>query len=172
MTKKTSVMKVKDQNVAICADRETFARLLSIQRTRNIDLREVMRYELGALPLSMANCDGTLRKTQKSKLFKHLETTFSEVENLPANCPKIFDGMVLPQKLPPALNTFGEVSDYLLKMILHGCSRVAFFVTDFYLEDSVKSMERDRRLASGSLRIKIMRSCTETIFEVLEKFRK
>ena len=116
-----------------------------------------MRYELSALPLSMANCDGALRKTQKSKLFQYLETTFSEVENLPENCPKIFDGMVLLQKLPPALNTFSEVSNYLSKKILHNCSRVAFFVTNFYLEDSVKSMERDRRLASRSLRIEIMR---------------
>ena len=64
--------------------------------------------------------------------------------------------MVLLQKLPPALNTFGKVSDYLLKKILHGCSRVAFFVANFYLEDSAKNMERDRRLASGSLQIKMI----------------
>ena len=51
---------------------------------------------------------------------------------------------------------------------------VAFFITDFYLEDSVKSMERYRRSASGSLRIKVMRrdqpSCAETVFQVFEKF--
>ena len=46
--------------------------------------------------------------------------------------------MVLLQTLPPALNMFREVSDYLLKKILHGCSRVAFFVTDFYLEEHEK----------------------------------
>ena len=52
--KKTSIMKVKEQKIAIRADRETFARLLSIQRRRNVDLREVMEYELGVLPLSLA----------------------------------------------------------------------------------------------------------------------
>ena len=116
-----------------------------------------MQYELGVLPLSLANTDGTLRKTQKSKLFQHLESTLSEVESIPENCPKFFDGMVLLQKLPPTLRTFGELSDYLLKKILHSCSPVNFFVTDFYLEDSVKSMERDRRSAAGSLRVKVMR---------------
>ena len=106
---------------------------------------------------------------QKSKLFPHLETTLSEVENLPENCPKIFHGIVLLQKLPPALNMFGEVSDYLLKKILHSCSRVAFFVTNFYLEDSVKSMKGDRRLASGSLRTKIMRR-DEAVLKQFLKF--
>ena len=65
--------------------------------------------------------------------------------------------MVLLQKLPPTLTTFGNLSDYLLKKILSGGSRVAFFVTDFYLENSVKSMERDRRAATGSLRVKVVR---------------
>jgi len=145
-------MKVNGQKIAIRADRETFARLLSIQQKRNVDLREVMRYELCVLPLSLANYDGTLRKTQKSKLFKHLESVIPETEEIQTDCPNIFDGMVLLQKLPPTLATFGNLSDYLLKKILSGGSRVAFFVTDFYLENSVKSMERDRRAATGSLR--------------------
>ena len=150
-------MKVKNQNIAIRADRETFARLLSIQQKRNVDLRNVMRYEFGVLPLSLANYDGTLCKTQKSKLFKHLQTAIPETEAIPEDCPKIFDGMVLLQKLPPTLATFGDISDYLLKKILNGGSRIAFFVTDFYLENSVKSMEKDRIAATGSLRVKVMR---------------
>jgi len=162
--KKTSTMKVNGQKIAIRADRETFARLLSIQQKRNVDLREVMRYELCVLPLSLANYDGTLRKTQKSKLFKHLESVIPETEEIQTDCPNIFDGMVLLQKLPPTLATFGNLSDYLLKKILSGGSRVAFFVTDFYLENSVKSMERDRRAATGSLR------GTKTVFKISAKF--
>ena len=77
-----------------------------------------MSYDLGALLLPMTNCGCIIRETQKSKLFQQLETTFSEVENLPENCPKVFDGMVLFQKLPTTLNTFGEVSEYLLKKFL------------------------------------------------------
>ena len=100
---------------------------------------KVMKYEHGVL---LANYDGAHRKTQKSKLFKHLESHYPDAGNVPENLLKIF---------------YGVRSDYLLKKILYGCSRVACFVTDFYLKDSVKSMERDRRSASGSLHVKVMR---------------
>ena len=42
--KKTSMVKVKDKNIAIRADRETFGRLLSIQQKRSVDLRKVLEY--------------------------------------------------------------------------------------------------------------------------------
>ena len=64
---------------------------------------------------------------------------------------------MLLQKLPPTLKTFVEISDYLHEKLLQGSARISFFVTDFYLKDSVKSMERDRRSASGSIRIKATR---------------
>lgn len=158
--KRTSVMKVKDQQKAIRADRETFARLLTIQEKRGVDLKEVVKYELGILPLSIADVDGTRRKNDKSKLFQHLAEDIKVIETIPEKCPKIFDGMVLLQKLPhKKLKTFGDISEYLWKKITSGPSNTSFFVTDFYLADSVKSMERDRRSkTSGSLRVKVMRS--------------
>ena len=70
----------------------------------------------------------------------------------PENCPQKLDGMVLLQKLPKILKTFGDISDYLLMKLLDGSTRVAFFVTDYYLEDSIKSMERDSRSAYGTIR--------------------
>ena len=67
--------------------------------------------------------------------------------------------MVLLQKLPfKNLKTFGEILEYLWKKITSSSCSTSFFVTDFYLADSVKSMERDcRSKTSGSLRVKIMR---------------
>ena len=65
--------------------------------------------------------------------------------------------MVLLQKLPKILKTFGDISDYLLMKLLDGSTRVAFFVTDYYLEDSIKSIERDSRSAYGTIRMKVMR---------------
>ena len=66
--------------------------------------------------------------------------------------------MVLLRKLPPTLTTFGDVSDYFLKKIVTGTSRVVFLVTDRYLHVSIKSMEREKRLATGCLRIIANRS--------------
>ena len=88
-------MNVSNQQAAIRADRETFARLLLMQQKRKGNLKEVLTYELGPLPLSISDYDGTLRKTQKSKLFKSSIVTCAAI---PENCSQIFDGMVLLQK--------------------------------------------------------------------------
>ena len=114
-----------------------------------------MQYELSPLPLSIANPDGSL--TKNVKLFSFLAETISQVESVPPTTVTINDGMVLLRKLPASLSTFGDVSDYLLSKILKGPCRVAFFVTDFYLPDSIKSMERARRSKVGSLRITALR---------------
>ena len=157
--KKTVRLNVSNQKVAIRADRETFARLLLIQQKRKVNLKEVLTYELGPLPLSISNYDGTLRKTQKSKLFQHLKSSIVTCVTIPENCPQIFDGMVLLQKLPKILKTFGDISDYILKKFLHGSTRVAFFVTDYYLEDPINCSsvciwynqnERDEKTASDT----------------------
>ena len=51
------------------------------------------------------------------------------------------------------LVTFGDVSDYLLKMILK--STITYFVTDQYKNGSIKSFERKRRRYSGTIRLKV-----------------
>ena len=148
--------KMINSSISIKADRETFARLLLIQQQRNISLREVLQYELGPLPLSLSNCDGTIRKNQKSKLFNFIKTDIPLCDGSPLNTPIIFDGMVLLQKLPQVQTTFGEISDSLLKKIVKSTSRVTFFTTDNYLQNSIKSMERDRRSGHGAIKLKVM----------------
>ena len=66
-------IKVKKMGVAIKSDRETFPRLLVIQKNRNISLKEVIQFELSPTPLSLLNSDSstTLRKVAKTELFKH-----------------------------------------------------------------------------------------------------
>ena len=128
-----------------------------IQQKRKVNLKEVLTYELGPLPLSISNYCGTLRKTQKSKLFQYLKSSIITCVAVPENYLQIFDGMVLVQKLPKILKTFGDISDYILKKLLHESTRATFFVTDNYLEDSIKSMERDSRSAYGTIRMKVMK---------------
>ena len=82
-----------------------------------------------------------------------LEPSISQVTVVPDNGPYIYDGMVLLQKLPPNLTTFGDVSDYLLQKLVKGkgSARSSFFVTDHYVPDSIKAMERERRSNVGTL---------------------
>ena len=122
-----------------------------------MSLRDVLQYKLGPLLLSRANYDGAIRKTQKSKLFKHIHPDTPLCDAAPENSPNIFDGMVLLQKLPLNQTTYGEASDYLLAKIVNRTSRVPFFTTDYYLNQSVTTKERERRLTYGTIRIKVMK---------------
>ena len=152
MSKKKTV-KVKEQMMTIKADRKTFARLMVIQKSRSVNLKDVLGYELSSVPLSLANPDGTLAKTTKVNLFHSLEALIPITSLCPSNYPVIFDGMVLLQKIPSTFKTFGEISDYLLRKILSGSANTANFVTDHHLPRSIKSMERNRRSMIGTIRV-------------------
>ena len=65
--------------------------------------------------------------------------------------------MVLFQKLPHDIVTFGDISDYILNKIMQGSCRICFFVTDYYLENSIKSLERKGRSSIGVLRMTVSR---------------
>ena len=119
-------------------DGKTFARLLVIQITHEIDIKEVLHYELSSVPLALSNPDtaSTLYKTAKIELFKFLRISLGTVSVIPINTPKIYR-MVLSQKLPATLSTFGDISDFLINKILKGSCRVCFFVTDYYLPNSL-----------------------------------
>ena len=47
--------------VSLKADRDTFGRMLVIQRIRGINLQYVLEYELSSLPLSLSKPDGEMR---------------------------------------------------------------------------------------------------------------
>ncbi|MEM7298197.1 MAG: hypothetical protein AAF391_08030, partial [Bacteroidota bacterium] len=153
---KKPLSKSKGLVMALRSDRETFARMMLISKDRDISMRDTLKFELTSIPLSLANADESLSKTVKSKLFAALSESISIADHFPENIPPIFDGMVLFQKLPPTLSTFGEVADYLLGKVLSTSCRISFFVTDYYLPFSLKSLERKRRSTIGSLRIKIL----------------
>ena len=54
MAKKTNV-KVNDTVITVSADRDLFRRLLIAANTREINLREVLSYELSPVPFALAH---------------------------------------------------------------------------------------------------------------------
>ena len=76
--KKTNVKDSKGKEITVKMNRNFFARLLILAKSRQIDLEEVLSYSLGVYPLSLATASGTFVKTAKSKLFEILE---SETKN-------------------------------------------------------------------------------------------
>ena len=128
-----------------------------IQRTCEIDIKEVLRHELSSVPLALSNLDSasTLCKTAKNELFKLLKISLETVSVIPMNKPKIYDGMVLFQKLPATLSMFSNISDFLINRIVKGSCRVCFFVRDHYLPNSIKSLERKSGSMIGLLQMKV-----------------
>ena len=60
------------RDIALKTDRNLFGCLLVIVQLRDIDLRDVFKYCLGRLPWLLTSTDGTLGKTDKSKLLELL----------------------------------------------------------------------------------------------------
>ena len=99
------------------------------------------------IPWSLAQPDGGLVKTVKSKLLDAIESSVVGIcDELPKDSCMIFDGMVLLQQLGCVqLSTFGDISEYVLKRITSDCYSWIYFVTDQYKAGSIKSFERNRR---------------------------
>ena len=64
------------------ADRGFFSRLIVVVQSRSLNLKYDLQHELSAIHLSLPHLDGTLRKTQKSKLLHILESKVSTMEGI------------------------------------------------------------------------------------------
>ncbi len=85
------------------ADRDLFARLLIVAQNRALDIKDVLRYEIGPMPWSLASVDGSLVKTNKAKLMECMEKNTLPVEQIPPNAAVIIDAMAILQSItsPP-----------------------------------------------------------------------
>ena len=79
------------------------------------------------------------------------------VNQIPADAARVYDVICIIRQLPTSFNTFGDLSDYVLKGIASSSSALIFFITDQYWKVSIKSCERNRRGRSGSIRITAMK---------------
>ena len=61
--------------------------------------------------------------------------------------------MCIMHQLPKYLETFGDLSSYVLRTITSNDSNNIFFITDQHWKDSIKSCERNRRANTGSIRL-------------------
>ena len=147
------VCKLKEGTVSVAGERSMFARLLVIPRKRGVSMKEIMKYSLGPIPWSMALADGSLVKPVKSKLLNVVEKDEDfEMDCLPDKV-LIYDGMVLLQQLGSVpIETFGDVSDHLLNRMLKYSADFAYLVTDRYIPNTIKSIERSKRSSAGTIR--------------------
>ena len=167
--KQVKKMTVNGKDVVIQADRSFFARILVIQEKRSISTRELLQYSLGPIAWSLATPDGNIYKSVKSKLLNALEDKIQVLDTVPPKTARVYDGMCLIQQLPSGLETFGALSEYVLKRITTNDSPHVFFVTDQYWKQSIKSCERSRRANTGSIRITAIR-CDQKLPKQIKKY--
>ena len=104
LSKKKNFKAADEKIQTVIADRDLFGRLLIAANSRDVNLREVLSYELSTVPYSLAHADGTLRKSTKSILLTELEKMVNVKPTLPATgstiaTAQVMDGMAIVQIL-------------------------------------------------------------------------
>ena len=150
--KKKRTSKIKNKVMSIESSKDLFSKISLIAQSRNIKIRDLFAFPLGAVPLVFAEIEGTLKKTPKSALLHKLEADIPPVEDVPLNNAMIIDGMTLVRQIRTSKMTFEEFAIKLLRHVLsigQNSERidVAF---DVYRDSSIKDIERNRR-SSGNL---------------------
>ena len=165
MAKTCKVRASAEKVITVSADRNLLNRLMIAAKARNVNLRDVLGYELSTVPLSIAHIGGTLRKANKSVVLGELQENGDVELKLPLPLPDfsttyIIDGMAMIQMIKSGgASTFGELDSTHYKTLTsslgrNGCSRVDI-VFDRYTPKSIKAGERSKRGASSALEVKI-----------------
>lgn len=162
--KKVAVKAADEKMFTIGGDRDLFRRLLLAAAGRNVDIQEVLSYELASVPISLAHPDGSLRKTAKNVLLSILEEDEIVEPRLPKrqgiSVTHIIDGMALVQATKSSgAATFGVLSSKYFEIVTsplkeRDCCRVDI-VFDQYWPNSIKSADRKKQGEGNALEIVI-----------------
>ena len=144
---KIKVCKTKNKIMSLTSTRDLFSKIEIISQKRSVDLKTLFNYPLEALPLSLSEADGTLKKTPKSALLHKLEQDVEPISDLPIGSAILMDGMALVRQIKTTKVTYSQFVTVLLKNVLsigRDSSRIGV-AFDVYLDNSIKDVERKRR---------------------------
>ena len=160
MTKKQRKVSANGKQMILKADRKLFGQMILIAQTRKtLSMKEVLTHPLGPVPWSLANEDGSIRKTNKSVLSREVHKD-AKTDSIPEPSATIIDGMALIQKMKGDQKTFGDVANSILCSALRDGdkSQRIDIVFDIYQEHSIKNQERSRRNSSTAIQYKNIQS--------------
>ena len=83
LNKKIKVEASNNQKVILKAEKKLLAQMIVIAECINFQMSEVLAHPLAPLPWTLANPDGTLRKTNKASLAKELQKTVQDADFIP-----------------------------------------------------------------------------------------
>ena len=145
--KKQRKTRLSNKETVLRADHKLFGRMLLIAASRHIDISEVLAHPLGPIHWSLANNDGSLKKTNKASLARFLEKKAAAAHAIPTPSACIIDGMSLLQKIHGDNMTFNNIAMTLFNSALHIGSESDRIdvVFDVYTDMSIKNAERIKR---------------------------
>ena len=136
--------------------------MLVVGQKREIDLPNLLSYELSPVPPALCHLDGSLRKTNKSTLLHELEMENSllpPVDNPQVKTSCIIDLLAIIQTTPKGTKkTFGEFSDAILNTLmtkLRNASEVHVVPDRYDNEESIKAEECRRSGSSKPIEVVI-----------------
>ena len=80
-------------NVILQADRNLFAHMVLVAESRHLRMSDVLSHPLEPLPWTLANANGTMRKTNKAALARELERHVLPAKPIPEPYVTTTDGM-------------------------------------------------------------------------------
>jgi hypothetical protein len=110
------------------------------------------------LPWSIANVDGSLAKTHKSKMLQIMEQNCLPVEHIPNDSARMIDAMAVLQSISGPPDTFCDLAQMVFQQTslpFRLGSKLVDFVVGQYSGISIKRFERKARSRQGLLRIRI-----------------
>ena len=114
---KQASVPVDSTKVVLRADRSLFARMVVIAQTHRLNMPEVLCYELGPLPWSLAPADGCPAKTAKSKLVHLLEEGTEPAEDVTPDAAVMVDAMAVLQALVKPAATLGGLAEQVFCLL-------------------------------------------------------
>lgn len=145
MNKKT---RLKKSNNKVVEYREqgnvAFQLLVKSQKAgQQVDVKELMKFQLTTVPTSIATADNFLAKTDKSKGFHYLTKDLDDADIPPhEETLTVIDGNAEFHKLQQVPANFREICHKLYDMMPRRTD--VLFSTYMYKEASIKAMERKR----------------------------
>ena len=92
--------------------------------------------------MTLAQIDGSMNKTDKSKLMHNLENRYTETRPPPPGHVYMQDALFLLQALVNCPETFGAIAKVILMRLCKVTSSEIHFVCDTYPTGSIKDIER------------------------------
>lgn len=158
LSKKVTTMTVTRKNIKvdetpIYETELIYSRVICMQQHRDIDIKEVLTYELSPVPASLFDDNGTMRVQSKSILKSKLQVEHSSRTADPPDTV-IIDGcaMLWAVHWPSS----GSVEDYAVNFMktinYHLTHSDVYLVFDRYINDSTKHMARATRSGANASR--------------------